>query len=97
MAKLSNSKLSFYLALGYVALGTLCIISTAKGSGVGFLIWLFAPVVAIPFAIFFTERNPVLLLIVCQCITTLIVWLGFWMMLIIFRDDSSAPSDAQWN
>ena len=86
--KISNKKLSFYLALFYVILATIYTYwAMTNLVSDGFLYYIFFPATIFPSLILFTEREPGIFLLICQTITFFIIWLLFWFFIHLFRDD----------
>ena len=85
---MSNKTLAFIIAAVYVVLATIYshwAVSHSVSDGV--LFYFFFPASIIPSLIFFAEREPMLLILICQTITLLIFWLFCWMLLASYRSD----------
>ena len=86
--KISNKKLAFYIALVYVILATIYTYWAMNNLVTdGFLYYTFFPATIFPSLILFTEREPGILLLICQTITLIIIWLLLWFFIHLFRDD----------
>src|ERR1700709_38022 len=86
--KISNKKLAFYIALVYVILATIYTYwAMSNLVSDGFLYYIFFPATIFASLILFTEREPGILLLICQTITLLIIWLLFWFFINLLRDD----------
>jgi len=86
--KISNKKLAFCIALVYVTLATIYSYWTMRNlEEGGFLYYLFFPVIIFPSLILFTEREPTVMILICQTITLFIIWPFFWLFINLCRDD----------
>ena len=85
--KISNKKLAFYIALVYVILATIYRYWTMRNlEEGGFFYYLFFPAIIFPSLILFTERDPTVMILICQTITLFILWPLFWLFIYLFRD-----------
>lgn len=88
--RISNKKLAFYVALAYVVLATIYSYWTMRNlEGGGILYYFFFPALFFPSLILFTEREPGLMVLICQIITLFIIWPFFWLFIHLFRNDKS--------
>ena len=86
---ISNKSLAFYIALVYIILATIYSFWTMRNlEEGGFLYYLFFPAIIFPSLILFTEREPTVMILICQTITLLIIWPLFWLFIHLFRDDN---------
>lgn len=68
---ISNRRLSFIIAFAYVMAGTYFILDPANEmQDEGIIYYFFFPVTLIPQLIRLTEKDPFVLLLICQLITT---------------------------
>ena len=87
--KISNKKLAFCTAFVYVILATtygIWAMTNLESDGV--LFYIFLPATIFPTLILFTQRDPGLMILICQIITLFIIWLLFWLIIHLFRDDN---------
>jgi hypothetical protein len=98
LTKLSNKRLSFWIAIVYVGLGTIYSFSYWTYPIIGtfgdILFGFFFPVSFFPIVVFFTERKPFFYLLVSQTIVLLAIWTVMYRLIHFFRKEKSA-SDRQ--
>ena len=88
MTKKNSKKNAFYIALVYVTLATIYTYwAMTNLVSDGFLYYIFFPATIIPSLILFTEREPGILLLICQTITFFIIWLLLWFFIYLFSND----------
>jgi hypothetical protein len=87
---ISNKKLAFYITLVYIILATIysywAMINLVSD---GVLYYVFFPALIFPSLILFTEREPGIMILICQIITLFILWPLFWLFIHIFRNDNN--------
>ena len=83
----SNGKLALLIAGAYVILATIYSY-WAVGNSVsdGALFYFFLPASTLPSLIFFSERHPALLILVCQTATTAVLWFLLRALLVVRND-----------
>ena len=87
--RISNKKLSFYITLGYVILATIYTFwAMTDVVSDGILYYFFFPATIIPSIILFTEREPGIMILICQAITLFMMWPLFWLFVQLFRKDN---------
>ncbi len=85
--RISNKKLAFYITLVYVILATIYSYWTMRNlEEGGILYYVFFHAIIFPSLILFTEREPALMILICQTITLFIIWPFFWLFIHLFRD-----------
>ena len=95
-SKISNRRLAFYIAFVYVVLATIyCYWAMDNLISDGFLYYLFSPAAFFPSLILFTEREPGLMILICQIITFLILWPMTWLFTFLIRGQNSNVSPKQ--
>ena len=88
----SNKKLAFYIALAYVILATIYsywAMNNLVSDGV--LYYIFFPATILPSLILLTEREPGAMILLCQVVTLVLIWLFIWVALHLFRDIKKQP------
>jgi hypothetical protein len=86
--KISNVKLSFYIAFAYVGLATIYFFwAMNSGVQVDFLFFIFFPVSIFPFLFSFFFGQSKLFLLFFQTVTFLIIWFVLFFFINLFRDD----------
>jgi hypothetical protein len=88
--KTSNALLSFSIALDYVMLATACVLLDIDTMPViGVIAWFFFPAAIMPGLIMFSEREPCMMILKCQLITLLIVWILLWGIMSAYKYEQS--------
>jgi len=86
---LSNKKLAFYVALVYVILATIYTYwAMSNVASTGIFYYLFFPATIFLSLILLTERDPGLMILICQTITLLLIWPIFWLFIHLVRDEN---------
>ena len=87
------TKKAFFIVLVYVLLATIySYVAVHNEMDIKVLDYLFFPAYYFPFIIMQAEREPMLKLVICQFITTLILWPVCWLGIIIFQSDKVAAA-----
>lgn len=87
LTKISNKKLSFFIALAYVALATFYSYWSMRNLvSDGVLYYLFYPASIFPDIILFSEREPWFMIVICQIFTLFLIWPLIWMFTALIRE-----------
>jgi hypothetical protein len=93
--KMSNKKLALYIAAVYVILATIYIYWAMSNLIIdGVLHYIFLPVTLFPSLILFTEREPSLMILICQTITCFLIWPLVFLVVSLVRDDTKTKDIA---
>ena len=89
----TSLKLAFYIVLSYVILATVySFCSFQYQFNITVLHYLFLPAGYFPSIIFLAEREPWFSIIICQLVSTLILWPICWLIIVVSTKDNTAKA-----